>query len=75
MKIQVRVTPRARRRGIERAEDGTWIVRVTEPAEDGRANAAVAEALAEHFGVPKRSITIVRGHPARLKLIDVPGAG
>ncbi len=75
MKIQVRVTPRARRRGIERAEDGTWIVRVTEPAEGGRANKALVDALAAHFGVPKRSITIVCGHTARLKLIDVPGAG
>jgi len=75
MRMTVRVTPRARRRGIERAEDGTWIVRVTEPAEDGRANEALVDALAAHFGVPKRSITIVRGHTARLKLIDVPGAG
>ena len=70
MKIQVKVTPRARRRSIETAPDGTLLVKVTEPAESGRANAAVIEALAKHFSVPKRSITILRGQSSRNKLIE-----
>lgn len=71
MKIQVRVTPRARRRGIEKAPDGTYLVKVTEPAEGGRANAAVIEALAKHFGVPKRAVNILRGQAGRNKVIEV----
>ena len=71
MRLQIRVTPRARRPGIETAGDGTLVVKVREPAEDGRANAAVIEALAGHFGVPKRAVTILHGHGSRRKLVEV----
>ena len=71
MRIQVKVTPRAKRPGIEKTADGTLVVKVREPAEDGRANAAVVEALAEHFAVPKRAISIVHGHASRRKLIEI----
>jgi uncharacterized protein YggU (UPF0235/DUF167 family) len=44
---------------------------VTEPADGGRANAAVIEALAKHFGVPRRLVTIVRGARSRQKLVEI----
>jgi len=44
---------------------------VAAPAEGGRANAAVIEALAEHFGVPRRAVTIRHGLTARSKLVDI----
>jgi uncharacterized protein (TIGR00251 family) len=75
MRLQVRVTPRTRKPGIETAGDGTLVVKVREPAEDGRANAAVIEALAGHFGVPKRAVTIVHGHAGRRKLVEIAGVG
>ena len=75
MRITVRVVPRAGRRAVEPQMDGSLKVRVTEPAEGGRANEAVVEALAEHFGVPRRRVTIVRGHTARLKLIEITTPG
>jgi uncharacterized protein len=71
MRLQIRVTPRARKPGIEVAGDGTLIVKVREPAEDGRANAAVEEVLAGHFGVAKRAVTILHGHGSRRKLVEV----
>ena len=74
MRMGVRVIPRARRRGIEAGPDGGLIVRVTEPAEDGRANAAVIELLAAHFGVPKRRVRIVQGLASRRKLVEIPAA-
>jgi uncharacterized protein YggU (UPF0235/DUF167 family) len=46
-------------------------VHVKERAVDGAANAAVIAALAEHFGVRKRDVTIVRGHSARNKVVDI----
>ena len=70
-RIQVRVTPRSKRPGIEIGADGTWQVRVAAPADDGRANAAVIAAVAEHLGVPKNAVSIVRGHIARLKLLAI----
>ena len=63
----VRVTPRARRPGVT-VEDGTWRVGVTAPPEDGRANAAVAEALAHALGVAKGRLVLLRGSAARDKL-------
>jgi uncharacterized protein (TIGR00251 family) len=71
MRIRVKVTPHAKRPGIEKAADGMLVVKVREPAEDGRANEAVVEALAEYFGVPKRAVSIVRGHASRRKLIEI----
>ena len=71
MRLQVRVTPRARRPGIESHADGTLVVRVTAPAEGGQANEAVRDALAEHFGVPKRSVTIRQGLASRRKVIEI----
>ena len=70
-RIQVRVIPHAKRRDIGMTPDGTLIVKVTEPAEGGRANAAVIEALAKHFGVPKRGIVILRGATSRQKLVEI----
>lgn len=62
-----RVTPRARKTGIER--DGATIrVAVSAPPEDGRANAAVAEALAHALGVAKSRLTLLRGTTSRDKL-------
>ena len=71
MRLTVRVTPRARQRRIEQAADGTWRALVPEPPEDGRANAAVLELLAEHFDVPKRALRIVRGHTGRQKVVEI----
>jgi uncharacterized protein len=71
MRLQIRVTPRAKKPGLETAGDGTLVVKVREPAEDGRANAAVIEALAGHFGVAKRAVTIVHGHGSRRKLVEI----
>jgi uncharacterized protein len=71
MRLTIKVTPRSKRPGIECLADGTCAVRVSEPAEDGRANAAVVAALAEHFGVAKSAVTVVHGHSSRRKLVEV----
>ena len=71
MRIHVRVTPRARQRSIQSAPDGSLLVKVTEPSEKGRANAAVVEALAAHFGVPKRCVTILRELTGRQKVVEI----
>ncbi len=70
-RIRVRVVPRAKHSGIEPLSDGGWRVKVTAPAEDGRANAAVIELLAQHFKVPKRAVTIRRGLTSRSKLVEI----
>ena len=47
-------------------------VYVRERAVDGAANEAIVAALAAHYGVARRDVTLVRGHAARLKLVDIP---
>jgi uncharacterized protein len=46
---------------------------VSAPPQDGRANAAVVELLASVLGVPARTISVVSGHGARDKLVEVAG--
>ena len=43
------------------------------PPEAGRANAAVVALLAETLGVPARTISVVSGHGARDKLVELTG--
>ena len=67
----MKVVPRAKKSGVEQMADGTWRVAVSAPAEGGKANAAVIEALAEEFDVPKSAVKIVRGLTGRLKEIEI----
>lgn len=63
----VKVTPRARRNAITR-EAGLIKVTVTTAPEDGKATAAVAEALAHALGVAKTRLVLLRGATSRDKL-------
>ena len=65
--IAVRATPRARRPGISETPQGLH-VSVTEPPEDGRANAAIRDALAAALRVPKSRLSLIRGVTARDKV-------
>ena len=71
MKITVRVKPNATRNSVEKQDDGSYIVRVTAPAVEGKANEKLVETLAEYFGKPKRSVTIVRGASAKIKIVEI----
>lgn len=68
--IQVKVVPRAKRNFIK-DENGVLKVYTTAPAVDGKANEALIAALAEHFLLRKRQITIVRGAQSRVKMIAI----
>ncbi len=70
-RIEVRVTARSKRPGIEVGPEGVWNVRVAAPAAEGRANAAVIEAVAGRLGVPKSLIRICRGESSRNKVVEV----
>jgi uncharacterized protein YggU (UPF0235/DUF167 family) len=63
----VRVTPRARQASVTLTE-GLWRISVTAAPEDGKANAAVAEALAHALGVAKTRLTLLRGATSRDKI-------
>jgi len=44
---------------------------VKEPPRQGRANAAIARALAEYFGVPLSSVRIISGFSSKQKIFEV----
>lgn len=67
--------PRAGRAGIAGERDGALVVRVTEPATEGRANEALRKLVAKRAGVPKRRVEIVRGARSRDKVVRVEGVG
>ncbi len=77
--VLLKVTPRARRAGVTgvRADgDGlpVLLVSVNAPPEDGKANAAVIALLAEEWGVPRSSLTILSGATDRRKRLQIANA-
>jgi uncharacterized protein YggU (UPF0235/DUF167 family) len=64
------VVPRARRNAVSRGEAGIRI-EVTAPAEGGKANAAVGEALAHALGVAKTRLRLIKGATAREKVFEL----
>ena len=66
--LQVVVRPNSKREGIEE-KNGILYVRVKERAERGKANERLIEVLAEHFGVPKGRVRIIRGAKSRKKVV------
>lgn len=68
--LTVKVTPRARRPGVT-LEDGLLRIAVTAAPEDGKANAAVAHALAHALGIAKGRLHLLRGATAREKVFRI----
>lgn len=75
--LHVRVTPKAKSAQIKREvlENGEifYKVYVTVAAEDGKANKAVINLLADALDVPKSSLTIIQGLTCREKVIKIKG--
>ena len=74
VRIAVRVRPGSTRPGVGGEHDGALVVRVSEPAADGKATAAVLASVAVAFGVGRRSVMLVTGARSRVKILDVAGA-
>ncbi len=73
--LSVRVTPRARRRGVGEVDaQGALAVAVGAPPEDGKATAETIELLAAHFGLPKRAFELAQGAASRRKRFKIAGA-
>ena len=72
-RLRLRVSPGSRRSEIVGRYGDGWKVRVAAPPEDGRANEAVVELLSKQLEIPRRSISIVSGHTAREKVVQMDG--
>ncbi len=70
MRIQVKVIPMAKSESVTR-EANEYVVRVKEPAKEGRANKAVIKLLANHFGISQGSLEIIHGKTRRNKTVEI----
>jgi uncharacterized protein len=70
VKLNIKVIPNAKQNKLVE-ETGRAKVYLTAPAVDGKANDALIEFLAEHFGKKKRDISIVRGLTSREKIVEI----
>ncbi len=73
MKLPVKVVPGSSRNAIDGWLGEALKVRVTAPAERGRANAAVEKLVADALGVPRRQARVVTGAASARKIVEIDG--
>lgn len=71
MKHTIVVKTHAKKNAVEQAADGSFRVLVKAPPQEGRANEAVIETLAEYFQVPKSSVAIISGFKSKRKIVMI----
>ncbi|MCX5998397.1 MAG: DUF167 domain-containing protein [Chloroflexi bacterium] len=70
MKIRVRVRPNSKTEEV--VEDGDiLLLRVKEPATEGKANRAATRLLARHLNIPGTRLRILSGFKSRIKVIEI----
>ncbi len=72
-RLRVRVAPGASRACVVGRYGDAWKLRVAAAPEGGRANDAVVRLLADTLAVPRASVTLVSGHGARDKIVELAG--
>jgi hypothetical protein len=71
MRIAIQVRANSKSEFIKKVEEDRYLVGVKEPAQQGKANAAIIRALARHFSIPQSHVSIVLGKTAREKIIEI----
>jgi len=72
-RISVRVYPSAAKNEIAGLTDGELRVKIAAPPVKGKANRELIAFLSRLLGVKKDSISIIKGHTARNKVIIIDG--
>jgi len=70
MILEVRVIPGAKK-DLFKEEAGKVKVYLTAPPVEGKANAALVDFLAEHYGIRPSCIEIIKGLKSRNKVINI----
>jgi uncharacterized protein len=71
--LNVKVVPGARRSEVAGRHGDGVKVRVAAPPEDGKANRALLEVLADALGVRASDLSIIRGHASPHKVVEIDG--
>ncbi|MHC5060146.1 MAG: DUF167 domain-containing protein [Planctomycetota bacterium] len=71
--LAVKVIPGGSRTAIAGVLDGMLKVKISAPAERGKANQSLIEFLAKRLSVKKKAVSIVSGHTSPLKKVQICG--
>ncbi|OGE84166.1 MAG: hypothetical protein A3B23_01025 [Candidatus Colwellbacteria bacterium RIFCSPLOWO2_01_FULL_48_10] len=71
MKIFVTAKAKAREERVEQIDETHFKIAVKEPPIDGKANSAIARALAGHLGIPRSTVFLKQGTSAREKVFEI----
>jgi hypothetical protein len=69
--IGAKIFPNSRKRSVLKKEDGTLEVRIISIPEKGKANKEAEEAVAEFLGVPKSSVSVIKGKRSKTKIFEI----
>ena len=72
MKIHIKVIPQAKKNDLKQEND-VFKVYLTAPAQEGRANEALIDFLADYFKVRRSAIEILKGLKTRNKVVNING--
>ena len=72
-KVSVKVRPGGRKNEIVGFTGGVLEIRVAAPPVDNKANLELVAFLSQALGLSKSSVTILRGHTGRHKLVLIDG--
>ncbi len=73
MKLKVRVIPNAKKTAFSGRRDDEWVLRLSAPPVDGKANKAAVEFIAQFLGVVRSDVSLVSGEKGRHKIFEIVG--
>jgi uncharacterized protein (TIGR00251 family) len=73
MRVTIRVRPGSKRAGVGGGVGDALVVRVTQPASDGKATEAALAAVAKAFGLRRDAVSLVSGATSRTKIVQIAG--
>lgn len=69
--LTVQVKPNARQQKAICLDDGSWLLHLKAPPQDGKANQELVALLAKALGISKTQVHIKSGHTARIKRVEI----
>ena len=69
--LHLKAKPGSRVNQFQISPEGLVTVRLTAPAQGGKANAALVAYLAATFGTPKTRVTLLAGHTSSFKKVEL----
>ena len=71
--LAIKVVPNAPRSAVAGWLGEARKVKIHAPPVEGRSNQGLCSFLAAHLGMPRRSVTVLRGDSSRLKIVRIEG--